>query len=64
MLGRYLILLWPYNWQRALPTESAARLRLFDLEVREELDEPLEALLVPVDPEEVDLPEAGMMLPD
>ena len=34
---------------------GAGLLCLLDLELREELDEPLEALLVAVDPEEVDL---------
>ena len=36
-------------------SHGAGLLRLLDLELREELDEPLEALLVAVDPEEVDL---------
>ena len=36
-------------------SHGAGLLRLLDLELGEELDEPLEALLVAVDPEEVDL---------
>ena len=37
------------------PLHGAALLRLLDLQLREEGDEPLEAALLPVDPEEVHL---------
>ena len=39
----------------ALPAHGAPVLGLLDLQLGEQLDEPLEALLVPVDPEEVNL---------
>lgn len=37
------------------PVHGPALLRLFDLQLRQEVDKPLEGPLVPVDPEEVDL---------
>ena len=39
----------------APPAHGAPVLGLLDLQLREQLDKPLEALLVPVDPEEVNL---------
>ena len=39
------------------PVHAAAQLLLLDLEVGEEVDEPLEARVVAVDPEEVHLPQ-------
>ena len=41
------------------PAHCTAMLGLLDLQLGEELDEPLEALLVPVDPEEVNLGSGG-----
>ena len=50
----------PANRPRVLwgaPVHAAAELLLLDLEVGEEVDEPLEAGVVAVDPEEVHLPQ-------